>query len=402
MSENFLTGTHANFHDPDVKLCDSKKKSPTRAEISELIFYESIISLESLLFLIEIDNMSEKDIDEVFVDIVDPSVRTMFSKKLIGDCVNDNKMNGSNPIGEISTKREILDLLDVYMNFSQKIDTSSSLNEALKKRNSFFEKDKSQIAKHLYINKLRNLRDTVSKLEQKDLHEIIDIKHIKAKNDKYQRMVKALRKAIIETENLTKAVERERREFIRDFKTREYIQENNDLFEVKIAFNLGGSIFAPNIFMQLVKDILTEKKDDLIEKVVKAVLMPIEKLELFIRHKSNTEKKEEILKFLLACLEKRNNSFFDLIDEAFKMRSVIINLYVTSNENVHPKSFIDKIDKHQESYIKDMINKIKKAKEDSLEKFLVLNRDIIATYKSALQIESKTSKVALLDLFRAK
>lgn len=400
LSEIHLTNHTVKLYDPDIKLCDSKKKDPSQQELSEQLFFESIISIESFLFLIEINNMTEKDIEIFFKEIIEPNFKTILSKKVIDDFMKEKNVRKDNPINDISTKKEILELLDGFMNFSQKLDVDGSLNLALKKRNTYFEKDASQIAKQLYIEQLRNLKEIISKLDQQNFNKVLTVKHIKNKNIKYQRMIKALRKAVIETENLTKAMIREKREFIQGFKEKEHFEENEKLFETKIAFNLGGSIFAPNIFMQLSKDILTEKKDELIEKVVKALLLPIEKLELFIRYKSNTEKKEEILKFLLSCLEKRNDKFFDLIDEAFKMRSTIINLYAVNNEKIDSKVFIDKIDRHQENYIKEMIKKIKKVKEDSLEKFMVLNRDIISSYRKALWSGNKNSKTELQNLFK--
>ncbi|KAM0674498.1 hypothetical protein GVAV_002113 [Gurleya vavrai] len=314
---------------------------------------------------------------------------------------NREKNEEVNPKQKLSTKSEILDLLTVYKNFSLSLDINNKrLKKALEKRNSMFENDKSQIAKELCVKSLQVLSNEILKEKNDDLTRIINIKKTNKTNRKYLRMIKALRKAVIDTENLTKAIEREKSEFTRNFMVKREILESKELHEMKISFNLGGPIFVPNILLQMIQGIVILDKDETFGKFVDKLLKPIEALQNYSKMKSSTEKKEEIIKFLLACLEKRNTVFFESIDDAFKTRSSIISIYFKNEQNHLVEQKISQIDKYQEIHIKNILRIVKEASEDLFEKFLVYNEDVKKAYKKFLLTGSKEAKNNLVDLFK--
>ncbi|KAM0678282.1 hypothetical protein BDAP_000995 [Binucleata daphniae] len=300
----------------------------------------------------------------------------------------------------LTTKKEVLDLLDLYSNFSLKIDIENDkIKAALEKRNKMFESDKSQISKLLCKDEIKKMKTQVSLLDENAIKKILNVKKIEKKNKKYIRIIKTLRRTITETENLTKAIEREKSEFVREFIAKKHLPESKEQHETKISFNLAGSIFAPNVFLQMINDISMVKKDEFIEKSVKGLLQPIKSLELYIKLKSNTEKKEEIIKFLLACLEKRNNVFFESIDEAFKIRSNVISLYFANIQGKTKDKKISVIDQYQEQYIKKILRFIKERNEDFLENFIITDDQVVDAYAKFLRLNTKDAKKKLYELF---
>ena len=81
MSKNFFMLSKS---EDDNVLCQNVKENITEARLSELLLYESILPLESFLFLIKLFNMSEGGIDTIFKDIIEPSSKIVFAKKMIG------------------------------------------------------------------------------------------------------------------------------------------------------------------------------------------------------------------------------------------------------------------------------------------------------------------------------
>ena len=312
-------------------------------------------------------------------------------------------MSDVNPEFEISAKSEILRLLDIFSNFSTKMDVKNeSLTIALQKRNKLFNEDASQISINLYKSNLEELKNLVGKLNNAELVNILDIKDMKKKNQKYVKLVKALRRAIIETDNLTKAINRELREFVYEFVSKASVPETKDFIDTKTLFNLGGTIIAPNIFIQMARDIFTVDRDKLIERAVKRILAPLSALELYIRYKSNVEKKEEIVKFMLACLEKRNSIFYDEIDEAFKARSMILNLYFKNEDFSKSENMLEKIDKYQENFAEELKSKVVEMKEDVLANFFIVNDDVIKCYTDLIRNGTKENQVKLMKIFAKK
>jgi hypothetical protein len=356
-------------------------------KLREQLLYESMLSLNSLLFLLEINGMSDK-------------IVTFLVKKVI--------FEGNKPIMKIRAsatdiKGKLEEMFKLFMNFSLKMDLpKSSLKDALEERNNYFERDVSQIAKSLYIEDLKALKGDLMRLTNDELRNLLDVSGIERKNDKYLRMVKALRKTIVETGNLSKSLQREKGEFTNEFLDKSLSSKkgnHKEITELKIAFNLGGSIFAPNVFLQMVTGILMADKNSFVENSVNKILKPIESLELYVRHKSNTEKKEEITKFLHACLEKKSSIVSELIDEAFKARSYVMEKFLRQEGENKVSEREGAIDRYQEKYIKEMIQKVGEVTDDSFEKFIVINGDIIQAFKDLLKLGSDKSKSRLIALF---
>lgn len=388
----------------DPTLCQNMKERISGARLSEFLLYESILPLETFLFLIEIFNMSEGGIDTIFEEIIEPSMKIIYSKKVIGECIEKKEsLSNINPDPNYSAKTEILRLLDAFSNFSTKIDMKGKkLTKALQKRNKLFDEDASKISIDLYRENSRDLKEAVRDMKNEEIVNILDVKDIKKKNDKYVKLVKALRRVIIETENLTKAINRELREFVYEFVSKVSVPETKDFIDTKTLFNLGGTIFAPNIFLQIARDMFTVDRDKLLERAVKQILAPIVKLELYIRHKSNVEKKEEIVKFMLACLAKKNSIFYDEIDDAFKARSTVLNLYFKNEDLKLTENILEQIDKYQESFATNLKEKVVKMNEDVLANFIIVNDDVIKKYTAFIGNGTKENESSLMKIFANK
>lgn len=399
LSESFFV-----INDNDTTLCQDTCGNISKARISELLFYESILPLETFLFLIEVLNISEGGIDTIFKDVIEPITKIMYSKKLVGECLQKkNTFIEINPNLELNTKTEILKLLDIFSNFSTKLSAKDdSLTRALQKRNRLFSEDVSQISIKLYRENLKALKQIVENLKNSELVELLDIKEMNKKNTKYAKLVKALRRVIIETENLAKAINRELREFVYEFSSKVSVPKTKDFIDTKMLFNLGATIFAPNIFLQMARDIFTVDRDYLLEKAVKNILAPLLKLKEYIRYKSNVEKKEEIVKFTLACLSNKNSMFYDEIDDAFKARSMILNLYF-KNEDVNiAEKMLKQIDQYQERFADNLKRKVVKMKEDVLANFITVNDDIIQSYTDLVRNGTKENETKLMKIFANK
>ncbi|TBU08272.1 hypothetical protein CWI39_0204p0040 [Hamiltosporidium magnivora] len=356
--------------------------------LREELLYETILNLNSFLFIIEINNMSDKYLEKIIETVI-----FIGRNKILNLKKHKNNL-----------KDELWKLFDIFSNFSRKIDLSkdSKLKKALEFRNYYFDRDKSQIAKSLFIEELHELKKNLQKYSSDEILELIEVKDFDTKDFKYSKMIKALRRSIIETQNLSKSIQREKREFIQEFiESNAPISQYNHkkLNEIRMEFNLGGSIFEPNLLFQICSDLILGEKEEVIVKAISKILKPIENLELYLRHKTNTERKEEILKFLYSCLKEQASKFRDEIDDAFRARSELMGKYL---EKETEQSIIQKeksIDKYQENFIQDMISRFSEINEAALTNFMVINKDIVHKYIRFLNTGSTKEKSSLIEHF---
>ncbi|KCZ80629.1 hypothetical protein H312_01955 [Anncaliia algerae PRA339] len=330
------------------------EESNIKEEKIEKLLYESFIPLESLLFLIEVNSLNDDSTKYLIEHTVIPMKNYILSYK------------GS-----------IQDALREFGAFGPKIIVKDKgLKLSLELRNSYFESDISQIAKTLY--KVKNENVNVGE---------IDLKNFKEKyrnlDNKYIKMVLALRKSIVESDNLVSALKRERKEFIKSFaEKREFTKE--EILEIKIHLNLAGSIFAPDLLLKIVGQIMLQNKMEFIQKNVSKMIKPIEELCEMIKHMSRVSKKDEIIKFLKACLVRNDWIFKDLLDDAFKARSRILESFLLPEKEEIVIEKEKALDKYQENVIKELIRNIEDLPENIFDKFLVINAEIQKDYLNLL------------------
>lgn len=346
----------------------------SESELLEKVFYESFLSLNSILFLIEINNMSESAVKNMLDHLVIPA-RKYINRKVLSSRIEDVLRTFRTTASNVSYRDESLQVL-------------------LVQRNRYFNSDDSQIARNLYLEDHKRL-----------MHELLhsNFQNIKvAQTDvldrKYRRMLLALRTVIIEGGNLAQSIKRERVEFIKEFGERPRVT-TREVAELKALINLGGAIFEPGLLLQLVSKIVISDKPAFVEKTVLAILKPVEELEFSVRHKPNVEKKDGILAYLKACHTRQKWIHKNLLDDAFRARTEILEAYLRPEREDKVISKERAFDKHHERFLIDLINKTENLKDEFFERFLVINQDITNTYIRLLLTGKRSLARALLKAF---
>lgn len=349
-------------------------RTVSESELLEKVFYEGFLSLNSLLFLIEINNMSEGAVKNMLNQVVIPA------RKYISRRVQSSRVE---------------DVLRAFRATATSVSyRDRDLQALLVRRNRYFDGDDSQIARNLY-------REDLAKLEQELRHgnfQGAGNTQAEALDRKYTRMVLALRTAIIEGGNLAQSIKRERGEFIKEFGERPRVT-TREVAELKALINLGGAIFEPGLLLQLVSKIAIGDKPAFVEKNVLAILKPVEELEFSVRHKPNVEKKDCILAYLRACHTRQQWIHKNLLDDAFRARTEILEAYLKPERE---DRVIDKeraFDRHHERFLIDIINRTENLKDELFERFLVINQDITSTYVRLLQTGKQSLARTLLRAF---
>lgn len=357
----------------EMKTC-AAQTTVSESELFEKVYYEGFLSLNSFLFLVEINNMSESTVKSILDQVVIPS-RKYISERVRSSRVEDVLRTFRATASNISYRDRVLQAL-------------------LRRRNRYFDGDDSQIARNLYLEDLERL---MLELRKGNFQGIGDVQ-ADALDRKYTRMVLALRTAIVEGGNLAQSMKRERREFIKEFGERPRVTMR-EVAELKALINIGGAIFEPGLLLQLVSKIVISDKPAFVEKNVLAILKPVEELEFFVRHKPNVEKKDNILAYLRACHTRQKWIHKDLLDDAFRARTEILEAYLKPEREDKVIYKERAFDRHHERFLIDLINRTENLKDELFERFLVINQDITSTYIKLLQTGKHSLARTLLKAF---
>lgn len=356
---------------------ENYKKNPTDAEIAEFIFYESFVSLDSLLFIVEINGLDR----EATIDFVQKTV--LVAKNYI--------------LAQID-KQSISDILRGFSTFNGTISTTNkSLQAAFSFRNKFFEEDSSQIAKTLFLTDrermLLNIPKEMKMKIDKNFRERIDKKYI--------TMISTLHAVLKENGNLVQSINRERKEFMKEFKEKKPITKE-EILDLKICVNLGGSIFSPNILLSMLAEITIPSKNEYIEQKINVLLKPVLEMEFYTRHKTNVERKDEVLKFLKACLEGSDWIYKTLLDDAFHVRTSIMEFYLKNDRQEKILQKEKALDILQEKIIINLIERIDNLDEENFANFLIISPEIIKDYVTFLQERQEKAERILVEKFAKK
>lgn len=333
-------------------------KRLTIQNLSREILYESLISIDSIIFLLETNAILIKDL-ETFIKA------TIFE-----------------------TKKLLLKRPNVFLqfsNFSTKVEAPNSLiKQILKIRNKLFELDKSQIALLLTKQKFTELKSRID----------VDLTlYDDQKENEYLRMIKSIFSSKNSEDGIQINLSKEKYEFYR---------ENIDLtkqqiFDSKVSLNLGGSIFDPALLTTLIKKMTVQNKREIVKKTILSFFEPLLLLKRSTDNKTFIEKKKQILEFLSNCLEIKNSKYTALLDNAFYMRSKLIEYYV--KENVNDEQFFKFLDILQERQIKKMIYCFENMTDKQLKYFLVPSKRMIELYLNYICDGQDSSKEKLFKLF---
>ncbi|KAK6089514.1 hypothetical protein P3W45_001513 [Vairimorpha bombi] len=333
---------------------------PAIKNLSREILYEGFIAIDSVIFLVETNIIREKDLEK-------------FVKETV-----------------LSAKKLLLlrpDIRKYFDNFSTNIDINNKyIKKLLQMRNKVFELDKSQIAMSI-------TRDQIRQLENRINSELVLIED--NKENAYIRMIKALSDSRYGEDGLNVNLSKERFEFYRENVT----LSKEQIIESKISLNLGGSIFGPSLLLNLIKRLTIQNKREIVKRSVSSFLEPLKILHENSINRSFMDKKKQIIEFLINCLEIRNGTYRQKVDEAFYNRSILIEHFI--QENGAEDDLFKTLDELQEEEIKKLIYIFENMTEEQMGSVIIHDRRLEEKYLNYLCDGQDSSKVKLFDLFRS-
>ncbi|AFN82462.1 hypothetical protein EROM_011180 [Encephalitozoon romaleae SJ-2008] len=321
------------------------------------ILYESFISINSLVFICEMNQFT----DELMEEFVKKTV--FVAKELLVE--NPSAFNQFN-------------------NYLTKVDgVGRDLKDALELRNKYFNNDRSMIGRELSAQKYKELRSRANGRLPRLYYE--------DKDEEYLQMMKRLMSAKHGDDGIHKAINREMAEFYGE-KTE---ISKTLVLDSRISLSIGGSIFAPGIFANLIRSLSIPNISEIINRAVPRLIAPCEDLISKMHLKSSTERRSLVLDFLYGCLKRKNGPFKEKIDKAFEERTKILDIYLKGDPKAQKKLQI--LDKFQEDEINKLLFVFKNIKDDDLA--LRIDRAVVEAYIDFLENNQVSAKENLYGLF---
>nr|AGE96047.1 hypothetical protein ECU01_1340 [Encephalitozoon cuniculi] len=329
----------------------------TSTNLNREILYEGFISIDSMVFISEMNQFSRELLEEFIRKTVFVAKELLFEDP-----------------SAFSRFNSCLEKSDY---------TEEKLRNALELRNQYFNSDKSMIGKELSMEKYKAL---ISRTNGK-----LPRLHYEDKDEEYLRMMERLINSKHEDDGIHKAIRRETAEFYSD---RAEIPKSLVL-DSRISLSIGGSVFAPGILVDLIKKLNVPNISELINRMIPRLLAPSEELISRMHLKSFTEKKSLVVDFLYSCLERRDGPFKEKIDRAFEERTKILEVYLKGDPRAQQK--LQVLDKLQEDEINKLIFVFRNVEEDGL--VFRIDRPVVEAYISLLEDAQRPAKEALYNLF---
>lgn len=405
------------------------------------LFYDSLINIDSFIFMIGANQMSEDDAKEVIQDVIIP-MRIQISKilenkneemknnkndekeektkdekkeleneskeiKHIKQYVNKMTSNESTKVkkGNKDIKKELRKILQLVASFSPIVNTEyDEIKKSLEKRNKLFESDNSQIAKGLFNDSHKKLLQDFDELfdsqnNNPSKNEIIDALLIMKpdKNDMlFFEMIETIERAITESDVITKIKDREIREFSINFGPK---KNQEDLSTMRISFNLGLVFLSPGIYISISKMLLIPEKSVFLEKMTNKMLKPILTLTADNSNGTDTEKKENILIFMNDVVSRKFSKYTEEIDEAYKSRSTILDKFFEDQPENKKDEKIEKIDYVLEKRNEKLLKDIQNMHAENFKNFLILNQELVNSYIRFISSNNEDDKKKVYDFF---
>jgi len=329
------------------------------------ILYESFVSIESVVFISEM-NQFDLGMLDMFIKrtvlavksilIEDPAAFYLFAEDAGTGLANGARSAGMN----------------------------EKLAQALDERNKYFTKDKSMIARNLWLDKYNALKARITGKE-------LDI-HYEDQNKEYLKMMERLTNAKRQDDGVSRAIRREMFEFYKE----KVPMSVSRVLDSRISLSIGGPIFSPNVLVSLLRQLDVPNKPEMTNEIVAKLLAPSEKLITMMQKKSFPERKALVLDFLQSCLMRRESIFRDRIDKAFEERTKILELYLKNDKS--PEDKLKAFDKLQEKEICSLQFVFKNIEEEDL--VLRLDKLVIEAYTGILESGQASAKDMLYELFK--
>lgn len=335
----------------------ASKDAAAPTNLNREILYESFMSIDSLVFICEM-NQFTNGLMEDFVK------KTVFVAK---DLLVENPS-----------------AFNQFNNYLPKVDgVGKGLKDALELRNKYFNNDRSMIGRELSAQKYKELRSRVNGRLPKLYYE--------DKDEEYLQMMKRLMSAKHEDDGIHKAINREMAEF---YGEKAEISKTL-MLDSRISLSIGGSIFAPGIFANLIRSLRAPNVSEIINRAVPRLIAPSEDLISKMHLKSSTERRSLVIDFLYGCLKRKNGLFKEKIDKAFEERTRILDIYLKGDPRAQKKLQI--LDKFQEDEINKLVFLFKNIKDDDLA--LRIDRPVVEAYIDLLENNQTSAKENLYGLF---
>lgn len=322
------------------------------------ILYESFISIDSMVFVSEMNQFSSETLEDFIKKTV------LVAKTLL---------------------LESPECFDQFSNYQDRVSSSDKrLRSALELRNKYFNADKSSIGRELTMEKYKALRSRVGAGPPGLYYEDED--------RRYVQMMSRLMSAKYEDHGIYRAIARETGEFYG-----EKIKVPDSLaLDSRVSLSIGGSIFVPGLLLALMKELNIPNKQGFISNALPRILGPSSELVSRMHLKSPTERRETILEFLQSCLRRKEGEFKAKIDEGFEERTKILETYLDGDPESQEKLRV--LDRLQEEEINKLISVFRSVDEEDL--VLRLDKSVTEAYGDLLNYGQKSARALLYDLFR--
>lgn len=399
-------------------------------DLQRRLYYESIIDIDSFIFLIGTNMMSESEVKELIQDVIIPvrkNVSNIISpekkdyqneqeelkeeehiKHIKKYAQNSNGKKDQNPEIKtyLSAEEQINEILKLAGSFSSVIETENeALKTSLEKRNKLFEADISQTAKSLFIEAhsklLKDFNSFLYENEESNPKKSEKLRELTLNDSKKQDtfffdMLETIERAITESDFIERIKNREIREFTTNLTKKD---NKKELQKQKTLFNLGSMFISPSIYISISKMLLISDKDIFIEKMTYKILQPLLTLSIDNSDGNDTEKKENILIFMNDIVNGTFSKYKDEIDEAYKSRSAILEKYFSDKSEDEKDQQIQKIDIELEKRNKELLEYLSGVHAESFRRFMLVNQELINSYARFIATNTEIDKRKVYSFF---
>lgn len=347
-------------------------------DINQYALYEAYLPLEAIIFYIGAFAPSDRAVNSIVANVLKAKKQLEKSSSSLLLLQNFSKtISSPGEIGALIKLRN--QLLSGDKSYIMEGQTRRNIARILKRLRKTEEDGSNEGSSN---NSSSNSGDSAGDSNNGDKIRIAEFEPCD-QDSEYKLMIKRLREAVYENENIGKAMAEERREFYR--KREERTPE--EILKAKVSISLGGFLIRPNSLFRLIRLIRVDNKEVRVRGWMHQIMSAVEDLELKTGTKTAFKKKLMIRELLQGLLDGKNRS----LDQVLEARSEILQLALRE------RKAIEKENMEQEQYIRNLIRVIENMRE---EQWIVrYNKDIADDYVKFLLSGLPSYKRDLLSHF---
>lgn len=354
-------------------------------EVSEItpilsaLFYKSVISPESLLFLSSTAGVKDKKI-----------------KKALAKTINEQSKEISKNIECLAkkNKNELIAMIKKLNGIERS--ESKGIKGLLKLRSELYKSDKSDQVLLIHGKMVDNLIRKVSLLTDADYELLLSLlrrlsSRYRALTEKFIGSFLSLKKKIEPSVNVKTKLENAERDFNTEVEKelREKVSNRYRSALERARFNLGGSIVSPNLMLQMAGGI--DGKEAFVKALARGVFNPVLLLKGKLQGRSDSEVKEGVLEFIDECLGKLSKyPLREEIETGFVKRSELMERFTRSMRD--KKEVTKVIEEAQDRGTREMLEVLRGEDPKFFKKFLIVDDEVIKRYKKILLTGDRNSE----------